>query len=89
MIKKLQMQMQKLLPGTRQHISTDEKKALQVRAKELGIMSGFYEDWQLVQFGNAVASSRDLEWMEKLNDQLSFVSEDGVIKARPIHDTRL
>jgi hypothetical protein len=53
------------LPGTRGfETSNEEKMALQMRASELGIMTAYYDEWEIVQFGNAVADSRDNLWID-------------------------
>lgn len=54
------------LPGTTLDVSPTERRQLEHRARELGVKGGTYETWELVQFGNAIAASRDDLWMEWL-----------------------
>ena len=53
------------LPGSTGIETPDaEKVKLVQRAKELGVSSGHYEDWEIVQFGNAVSVGRDEGWLD-------------------------
>lgn len=63
-----------VLPGTALEIPDAERLRLVKGARQRGIHSGYYEDWELMQFGDAIVDSRDAQWLDRLEDLVPLMA---------------
>lgn len=66
-----------MLPGTTLDVSPTKQAELVRRAREEGVSTGMYEDWELMQFGDYIISLRDDQHLEYYQKLITYVDVGG------------